>query len=102
MYKNMLPIGSVVRIVGAERRLMVCGRLVARGNDDTLYDYVGVIYPEGMVDSDNMFFFNRDAVEQVLFIGFQDEEEIRFRSDVLEQLGELKIEDGEIVPVEEK
>ena len=27
---------------------------------------------------------------------------IRFRSDVLEQLGELKIEDGEIVPVEEK
>ena len=99
MYKNMLPIGSVVRISGAVRLLMICGRIVGRGEDDTLYDYVGCIYPEGVVDSESMFFFNRDAIEQVLFIGFQNEEELQFKSEILDNLGELAIENGEVVPV---
>ena len=45
-----------------------------------------------------MFFFNRDAIDRVFFLGFQDAEELAFRSEVLDKLGELEIKDGSIVP----
>lgn len=100
MYKNMLPTGSVVLLKGGEKRVMICGRIQAKANDDTIYDYSACYYPEGLIDPSSIFFFNRDAIERVFFIGYQDEEELEFRNQVLDQLGELEIRDGAIVPVE--
>ena len=91
MYKNMLPIGSVVRTVDAERRLMVIGRIVTTEEKDVIYDYVGTPYPEGASGSDNFYFFNRDQIEELYFIGFQDQEALEFQSAVLDNIGELKI-----------
>ncbi len=91
MYKNMLPIGSIVRTEGAQRKLMVIGRVVTTEENDTIFDYVGVPYPEGINDTDKMYFFNRDQIEELLFIGFQDQEALLFQSEVLDKLGELKI-----------
>ena len=48
-----------------------------------------------------MFFFNRDAIDRVFFLGFQDAEELAFRSEVLDRLGELEVRDGAIVPKEQ-
>jgi hypothetical protein len=101
MYKDLLPIGSVVLLKGGEKRIMICGRIQAKtGDDQTIYDYSACLYPQGMLGSSNMFFFNRDAIEQVFFIGFQDSEELNFRHEVLDKLGELEIKDGTIVPKE--
>ncbi len=101
MYKNLLPVGSVVRLTGGERRLMICGRVLCKsGDDSTIYDYVGCLYPQGMVSSSGMYFFQRDAIEDVFFIGFQDKEEMEYRHGVLDQLGELQVVDGQIVPKE--
>ncbi len=91
MYKNMLPIGSIIRTEGAERKLMVIGRVVTTEENDMIYDYVGVPYPEGINDSDKMYFFNRDQIEELLFIGFQDQEALLFQSEVLDNIGELTI-----------
>jgi hypothetical protein len=101
MYKNLLPIGSVVILKGNERYLMICGRIVCTEDNDKIFDYVGCPYPEGIAKSDNMIFFDRDAVDSVVFIGFQDQQEIDYRTEILDQLGELAIVNGEIVPVEE-
>ena len=100
MYKNMLPTGSVVLLKGGEKRVMICGRIQAKAKDDTIYDYSACYYPEGLIDPSSIFFFNRDAIERIFFIGYQDEEELEFRNQVLDQLGELEIRDGAIVPVE--
>ena len=97
MYKNMLPIGSVVRTEGAERRLMVIGRIVTTEEEDRIYDYVGVPYPEGVSGSDQMFFFDRGEIEELFFIGFQDTEGLEYQSEVLDKLGELAIENHRIV-----
>ena len=91
MYKNMLPIGSIVRTEGAQRKLMVIGRVVTTEENDTIFDYVGVPYPEGINDTDKMYFFNRDQIEELLFIGFQDQEAILYQSEILDKLGELTI-----------
>ena len=97
MYSNLLPIGSVVLLKDGEKRVMICGRIQTRAGEDKIYDYVACPYPEGIVDPENMFFFNREAVDSLFFIGFQDAEELAFRSEVLGQLGELEVRDGEIV-----
>lgn len=96
MYKDLMPIGSIVRLIGGTHRVMICGRIVCKAGEDKIYDYVGCLYPEGMTSSEKMFFFNRDAIETVFFIGFQDEDEFKFRQ-ALNQLGELEAVDGKIV-----
>lgn len=100
MYKDMLPIGSIVLLKGGNKRIMICGRVQTRVGENTIYDYSACYYPEGVVGSDSMFFFNRDAIERVYFIGFQDEDELNFRANVLDQLGELEVRDGVIVKKE--
>lgn len=99
MYKDLLPIGSVVLLKGGEKRLMVCGRVVCRENENHIYDYIGCYYPEGVVDSSALFFFDHDAVEDIFFIGFQDKEEMQYRAGVLGALEheELMVQDGQIV-----
>ena len=100
MYKDLLPIGSIVLLNGGDKRVMICGRIQAKEGDDTIYDYSACYYPEGIVDPTSMFFFNRDAIDTVYFLGFQDKEELEFRTTVLDNLGELEIKDGVIVPKE--
>jgi hypothetical protein len=96
MYKNLLPIGSIVLLKEGQRKLMICGRIVTKGTEAQIYDYVGCVYPQGVVSSSNMYFFNRDAIDMIYFIGFQDQEELQYRH-ALDQLGELEIVDGKIV-----
>ncbi len=99
MYKDLLPIGSVVKISDAERYVMICGRIVVPEGTDRIYDYVGCVYPEGISSSNDMVFFNRDAIELLYFVGFQDVQELTYRGEVLDEIGELAVVDGEIVPV---
>lgn len=97
MYKNLLPIGSVVLLKGGNKRVMICGRVQNRAGTNEIYDYSACFFPEGIVNPGNMFFFNRDAIETVFFIGLQDKEELDFRAAVLDQLGDLEVRDGQIV-----
>ena len=43
-----------------------------------MYDYIGCFYPEGYIDHDYTFVFNHDAIEEIIFVGFIDEEEEAF------------------------
>lgn len=98
--EEFLPIGSVVLLKGGNKRIMICGRIQAQAGSDIIYDYSACYYPEGIVDPQSMFFFNRDAIETVYFRGYEDQEELDYRHDVLDQLGELEIRDGVIVSKE--
>ena len=98
MYEKLLPIGSVVLLKGAEKRLMIIGRLQAIKGEDKIFDYSACYYPEGLVSLDRMVFYNDDDIDLLFFMGFQDPEEFEFRSKVLAELGELYVnEDGNIV-----
>ena len=97
---EFLPIGSVVLLEGGNKRIMICGRIQAQAGSDIIYDYSACYYPEGIVDPKSMFFFNRDAIETVYFRGYEDQDELDYRHDVLDQLGELEIRDGMIVSKE--
>jgi len=99
MYKDMLPIGTVVLLKGGNKRIMIIGRIQTKAGDDRIFDYSACYYPQGMIGSDSIFFFDRDAIEKVFFRGYEDEEEQMFRTEVLDILGELEVRDGQIIPV---
>ena len=96
--EEFLPVGSVVMLNGGNKRVMICGRIQAQAGTDVIYDSSACYYPEGILDPKSMFFFNRGDIETVYFRGYEDQEELDYRHEVLEQLGELEIRDGVIVP----
>ncbi len=101
MYDYLLPNGSVVLLKEAERKLMIIGRLVLGNEDDTIYDYAGVLHPDGLLMGDEMYFFMHEDIDKIYFMGCQDEEELAYHRDFLEELGELEVVDGEIVEKED-
>ena len=72
--KNLLPIGSVVTLTDATKKIMIIGTDVKLEDDDTIYNYVGVPFPEGNIGSDVLFLFQNDDIENVDFVGFVNSE----------------------------
>lgn len=86
--KNFLPIGSVVLLKEASKRLMICGRIQMRTDEgeSKLYDYCGCLYPEGILDLERTFLFNNEDIDKVFYMGMQDEEEFKFRAYILDKV----------------
>lgn len=78
--KNYLPIGSVVLLKDGKKRLMIYGRRQLVKDGEKEYDYSACLYPEGMLNSKDVVLFNHDQIQMIYFIGFQDIEELHFRS----------------------
>ena len=89
MFERTLPIGSVVSLYGADKRLMILGYVkYLKGNNEKVYDYCGCTYPEGYLDSESTAVFDHDDIEHIYALGFQDEVQFHFRerlSEILKQ-----------------
>lgn len=79
MNKNYLPIGSVVTLKEATKKLMIIGISIKRQDDENIYDYIGTPYPEGYIDSETMFLFMHNDIDVVDFVGFINSEAQVFR-----------------------
>lgn len=84
--KKLLPLGSVVLLNGGKKRVMICGRMQTRVQDNTLFDYSACLYPEGIVDPKKLYLFNNEDIDMVYFVGMQDTEEFEFRARIEEEL----------------
>ena len=86
-YPKYLPIGSVVMLNGAKKRLMITGFAVTtKEKTDVRYDYSGILYPEGMLTSDQTAVFNHDQIDRIYAIGYSDDEEKEFKKRLDESL----------------
>ncbi len=89
---DFLPIGSVVKIKDAPDQLfMIFGWLQKSTVKDEVYDYIAVMYPEGLANMLLCFYFNDEDIEEVLFRGFQNEVEQEYRDYVHQQIYNLDI-----------
>lgn len=80
MMKGLLPIGSVVLLNGSQKKVMIAGVCQkSAANPEKIWDYTGVLYPEGYISGDKMFMFDNDQIERVYALGYQDEEQIEFK-----------------------
>ena len=81
----LLPVGSVVKLEEANKKLMIIGILQKNG-DGEIYDYLGCPYPEGFLDADNIFLFNHNDIEDISFIGYDDIERQLFIKNLEKEL----------------
>lgn len=86
MNKELLPIGSVVALHGATRKLLIIGTVVHEEQTDTTYDYIGEPYPEGYIDAETMFLFQHEDIDSVHFLGYINSEMQSYRAKLMEEL----------------
>lgn len=80
MFKGLLPIGTVVLIKGSTKKVMIMGVCQKSAkNPEQIWDYSGVLFPEGFLAPDKIFMFNNEQIERVFALGYQDEEQIAFK-----------------------
>ena len=77
-FKELLPIGSVVLLKDATKRLMVYGVGQTDESENVEYDYIGVMYPEGNMGEGTQFLFNHSDIDVIVFRGYEDEERTGF------------------------
>lgn len=87
---ELLPIGSVVLLQGADKRLMIYGILQINAEDGKVYDYAGCLYPEGFIDDTSTYMFNHTNVERVDYLGYVDSEFQAFRMNIAEELKNIR------------
>lgn len=76
--KDLLPIGSVVLLNDAEKKLMIYGIRQTDNNRFKDYDYIGVLYPEGGVGQEMHFLFNHSDIKETFFRGYEDKDREAF------------------------
>lgn len=90
MWKGVLPVGSIVLLKDGDRKLMISGICVTKEDDDSdqprVFDYCGVLYPDGFEDPDRLFLFNSENIDTVYHIGYMDENTEAFLPDVEKML----------------
>ena len=78
---ELLPIGSVVLLKNAKKKLLVIGLMPIKhteAGEDIAYDYMGVPYPEGYIGQESAMLFKHDSIEEVVFTGYSNDERIMF------------------------
>ncbi len=75
-YVNYYPLGTVVLLKSANKRLVIIGRglIINNDNRELFVDYVGATFPEGLLNN-RVAYFNKEAIDKVLFEGFADDED---------------------------
>ncbi len=71
--KDLLPIGTVVTLKDGVKSLMIIG-IMQSDDNDKIYDYIAVLYPEGFLNAETFFLFNKEDIVDVKFKGYINEE----------------------------
>jgi len=81
MKEKFLPIGTICEIKGNDKKVMIVGYLKTTFNNSLkTYDYIGVIYPEGMLAPNRICQFDVSDIINVLYRGLENEEYKKFKS----------------------
>ena len=75
-----LPVGTVVLLENGSKRVMINGFCTMDANKpDKIYDYSGVLFPEGSLSSDQTLLFDHSQIVRVDHYGLEDQEEKDFK-----------------------
>lgn len=92
MLEQVLPVGSVVLLEDAVKRIMVLGYQQSPTESfERIYDYIGCTYPEGFIGAEELIMFDHSQIEHIFAIGLQNEEQLAFRADLERELDRLNL-----------
>lgn len=87
-FNKYLPIGTVVLLKNAKKKVMITGFCSTTENNNEVFDYTGCLYPEGFLSSEQILLFNHDKIEKIYYMGLVDEEEKIFKDKLVSLLKE--------------
>lgn len=93
MEEKYLPIGSIVKLKNNDNEIMIAGYYSVEYNDMVeIYDYLGCLYPEGLLLKNDFISFNHEDIVNCLFKGFENEKFVsmkkKFLNDGIEEISE--------------
>ena len=89
--RNILPLGSVITLKKGSKKLMIIGRIQEERSSGTLYEYSAVLYPEGMLDANELYMFQGEDIDRIYHVGLQEDEEFAYRSFIEQKLQEMNL-----------
>lgn len=113
--EEFLPLGSVVRLKGSDKKMMIIGLALILNRDAgetqapsdgqaapsrEFYDYGLCLWPEGVM-GDALVYSNHDCVSEVLSRGYTDESSEAALAQILEILPKMDIPRGNPMPADE-
>ena len=77
--EKYLPIGSVVLMNGAKKKVMITGYAIKSPQyGDRIFDYIGCLYPEGAIAQDKNLLFDHKDIGQIFALGYSNDEQKEF------------------------
>ncbi len=91
--RKYLPIGTIVLLNGGSKKIMITGFCVIP-NDNThkLYDYSGCLYPEGVINSNEVCLFNHEQINKIIFKGYCNKEEETFKEELNKEVSQIQLD----------
>ncbi|MEX2948413.1 DUF4176 domain-containing protein [Staphylococcus warneri] len=76
----METIGSIIYLKEGSQKLMIINRgpIVEIEGQKYMFDYSACKYPVGVVE-DQVYYFNEENIDNVIFEGYSDQDETRFQ-----------------------
>ena len=88
--EKYLPLGTVVLLQGATKRVMITGfASVSPDTGERIFDYSGCVFPEGFYSYNEVCVFDHNQIEKVFFKGLEDDEEKKFKEELVKKIDEL-------------
>lgn len=84
--KELLPIGSIVKLNNVDKELMIFGYYQQLKDFDKTAEYIGVFYPVGHINPLYQIGFQSSDIEKVVFRGYQNEEFESFKEKLTEYI----------------
>ena len=78
MKSSLLPIGSIVSLYKNNTKLMIVGYLQKTQEDNKVWDYSAIPYPNGFISPNRMVVFDNIQIERTYYVGYMNLENIEF------------------------
>ena len=96
MKEKFLPLGTVVLLKNGTKRLSIIGYAgISNETGDKMFDYIGCLYPEGMINSNKNLLFDHSQIEKVIFEGYSDDEDKVFKEKLNIIINNYHLEHGD-------
>ena len=70
---DYLPLGSIVTLVVSSNKIMISG-YASKDSDGSVWDYCGILYPDGYTDASKLYRFNRSQVNSIVSDGYTNDD----------------------------
>lgn len=96
--EKFLPIGTVCILKNAKKRVMITG-FAAKGKEtgDKMFDYMGCLYPEGVLSSDKNLLFDHDQIDKIFYMGYVDDEQKQLMIKLKSMLSGVEVNANSVV-----